>query len=62
MSGTIPKFMENIAISSDYYHLPNPYINAPSCHVDLLQLSRYAKQCGKRIVDLTEEEVKMFMI
>lgn len=62
MNGTIPKFMEQVTIQPDYYESPNPYVNAPSCHVDLLQLSRYAKQCGKKIAELTEEEVKKFTL
>ncbi len=56
------KFMENLVISPSYYEQPDPYANAPSCHVNLLELSRYAKQCGKKLVELTQEEVKKFSI
>ena len=42
MNGTKPKFLENSIINSSYYEQPNPYMNAPSCHVNLLELSRYA--------------------
>ena len=59
---TKPKFMENLVISPSYYEQPDPYANAPSCHVNLLELSRYAKQCGKKLVELTQEEVKKFSI
>ena len=45
-----------------YYEQPNPYVNAPSCHVNLLELSTYAKRCGKRLFELTQEEVKKFSI
>ncbi len=62
MSGTKPKFMENSTLSQNYYEQPNPYVNAPSCHVNLLELSRYAKKCGKKLIDLTQEEVKKFSI
>lgn len=62
MNGTKPKFMENTIPSPEYYKQPNPYANAPSCHVNLLELSRYARKCGKKLVDLTEDEVKMFPI
>lgn len=41
---------------------PDPYVNAPSCHVNLLELSRYAKQCGKKLVELTQKEVRNFSI
>ncbi len=50
--GTKPKFMENLVISPSYYEQPDPYANAPSCHVNLLELSRYAKQCGKSWLNL----------
>ena len=49
MNGTKPRFMENL-------------VNAPSCHVNLLELSRYAKQCGKKLIELTQDEVKRFLI
>lgn len=50
-------------IGTDYYYAqPNPYENAPSCHVNLLELSRYARQCGKALIELTSEEVSRFMI
>ena len=62
MNGTKPKFMENSSVDQSYYDLPNPYMNAPSCHVNLLELSRYAKKCGKKLVELTKEEVKKFSI
>ena len=62
MNGTKPKFLENKPVPPSYYEEPNPYINSPSCHVNLLELSRYARKCGKKLVELTEEEVKMFSI
>ena len=62
MNGTRPKFMENQILTQSYFEQPNPYVNAPSCHVNLLELSRYAKRCGKKLVELTQEEVKKFSI
>ena len=62
MNGMKPKFMEKSNIDQNYYDQPNPYVNAPSCHVNLLELSRYAKKCGKKLVELTREEVKQFSI
>ena len=62
MNGMKPKFMENARLNQSYYEQPNPYVNAPTCHVNLLELSRYAKQCGKKLVELTQEEVKKFSI
>jgi len=40
----------------------NTYVNAESCHVNLLELSRYAKRTGKKLVELTKEEVDKFAI
>ena len=62
MNGTKPKFMENSILNKSYYEQPDPYVNAPSCHVNFLELSRYAKKCGKRLVELKQEEVKKFSI
>ncbi len=57
-----PKFMENAIPNQDYYKQPNPYVNVPSCHVNLLEFSRYARKSGKKLVDLTQDEVKIFSI
>lgn len=54
--------LENVTVDKGYYESPNPYVNAPSCHVNLLELSRYAKKCGKKIAELTKEEVQKFAI
>lgn len=62
MNGTIPKFLEGAKLNEEYYAQPNPYVNAPSCNVNLLELSRYAKNSGKALTDLTKEEVKKFAI
>ena len=48
MNGTKPRFMENLVIAPSYYEQPDPYVNAPSCHVNLLELSRYAKKSKKK--------------
>ncbi len=62
MNGTKPKFLEHVKVPASYYKKPNPYVNAPSCHVNLLEMSRYAKRNGKKLVELTREEVKQFSI
>ncbi|MGM9580321.1 MAG: hypothetical protein ACI3U2_03690 [Anaerovibrio sp.] len=62
MNGMQPKFLENQFLTQSYFEQPNPYVNAPSCHVNLLELSRYAKRCGKKLVELTQDEVKRFSI
>ncbi len=62
MNETKPKFLENEVISPEYYETPNPYEDAPSCHVNLLELSRYAKRVGKKFDELTKEELSKFEI
>lgn len=62
MSGMKPKFLENEMVQQNYYEKPNPYVTAPSCHVNLLMMSRYARECGKKLTELTAEEVKKFSI
>lgn len=62
MNGTKPKFLKKAKLSPSYYKKPNPYVNAPSCHVNLLELSRYAKKHGKKLIELTQEEIKKFSI
>ena len=57
-----PKFLQGQKLNKGYYDAPNPYENAPSCHVDLLALTRYAKGQGKRLVELTAEEIAQFKI
>ena len=49
MNGTKPKFLEHVKVPASYYEKPNPYVNAPSCHVNLLEMSRYAKRNGKLV-------------
>lgn len=61
MSEMKPKFLENTEVNPSYYEKTNPYVNAPSCHVNLLELSRYAKQYVKNLDELTQE-VEMFSI
>lgn len=59
MSGMKPNFMTG-ELREDYYVTPNPYENAPSCGINLLELSRYAKKVGKKLVELTQKEVQRF--
>jgi hypothetical protein len=60
MNGTLPDFLIGKTPRPGYYEKPDPYVNAPSCNVDLLNLSRYARQVKKPLVRLTSEEVARF--
>ncbi len=62
MNGTKPRFLNNSTLHQSYYEQPNPYVNAPSCHVNLLELSRYAKKHGKELSELTQKEIQRFSI
>ena len=62
MSGMKPKFIDKNELPKNYYEQPNPYINAPSCNINLLELSRYAKKEGKKLIDLTNDEVDGFRV
>ena len=57
-----PKFLEGVELPNSYYETPDPYKSAPSCNVNLLELSRYARKIGKKLVELTNEEVQQFAI
>ena len=59
---TKPKFLENEELPPSYYEAPDPYKSAPSCNVNLLELSRYARKIGKKLVELTQEAVLQFAI
>lgn len=62
MSGMRPEFMKAVSVDKSYYEVPNPYVNAPSCHINLLELSRYARKKGKNLKDLSRDEVNQFMV
>lgn len=57
-----PKFLEGVELPNSYYETTDPYKSAPSCNVNLLELSRYARKSGKKLVELTKEEVQQFAI
>lgn len=46
----------------DYVATPDPYKNAPDCKVDILELSRYARKTGRKIIDLSPEEILRFKV
>ena len=58
----IPKFMEGEKLPIGYYDQPNPYKNPPKSPYNLRLLSRYAKKAGKKMVELTKEEVAQFAV
>mgnify|MGYP004478707393 CR=1 FL=1 len=57
-----PLFLQNKKLNETYYNTPNPYVSAPSCNVNLLEPSRYAKKHKKKLINFTADEVAMFAI
>lgn len=57
-----PKFLEGVELPDSYYEAPDPYKSAPSCNVNLLELSRYARKKRRKLIELTKEEVQQFAI
>ena len=62
MSVMKPKLLENVTVQQSYYEKPSPYVTAPSCHVNLLMMSRYARECGKKLTELMVEEVERLSV
>lgn len=60
MNGMKPEFLKGKKLSSSYYEAPDPYTSVPSGNTNLLELSRYAKEAGKKLAELTAEEVDRF--
>ena len=56
-------YTDKLSVSSDFYYGDiAPYKVSPSCHINLLELSRYAQKLGKKLVELTQEEINKFAI
>ena len=64
MNGTVtrktPRFLEGEVLPAGYFEPVNPYVDAPTCKINIGKLVAYAKSKGKSQWDLTKEEVKMF--
>ena len=60
MNGNKPLFLEGVELDKTYYQNPDPYSFVPASDVNLLELSRYAKRTGKKLAELTAEEVGRF--
>ena len=45
---------------NEYYATPDPYSNPVPTKINLTEMSRYAQRVGKKLSELTKDEVKMF--
>lgn len=50
----------NRKIVDQYVKMFNPYESRPSIGIDLVALTRYAKNNGKTVKELSENEVALF--
>ncbi|MBO7105216.1 MAG: hypothetical protein J6W22_07030 [Fibrobacter sp.] len=46
----------------EYLAMPDPYKNPPKSKLNIFKLGEYAERVGKRIEDLTAEEILQFMV
>lgn len=51
---------ENRKTVEQYVEMFNPYESRPSIGIDLVALTRYAKQNGKKANELSEKEISLF--
>ena len=60
MNGIKPNFLKDVKVPQSYYTTPDPYSNPVPTKINLLEMSRYADKTGKKLSELTKEEVKKF--
>lgn len=65
MNGTsiikIPRFLEGEPLPVGYYDPPNPYANPPKSKYNFRAMVNYAQSKGKKVTDLSKEEVRPFL-
>lgn len=62
MTLTRPVFLDLDNLPKGYNDEVNPYANPPRSTVDLRAMFRYAAEHGKKMIELTRDEVKQFEI
>lgn len=58
----IPRFMEGQPLPEGYNEALNPYKNPPNSKYNLRAMVNYALQAGKKVPELTVDEVEQFLI
>ena len=56
------RFWEGRIPPPEYYTPLDPYDNPPPCRYNLMELTRYARNTGKRIAELTYDEIAQFSV
>ncbi len=62
MSGMKAKYWEGRTPDAEFFAPIDPYQAQPNCPFDLSKVLAYAKEQGKKIIDLTYEEVQQFAV
>lgn len=62
MNGTTVKYWEGRTPAPEYFAPVNPYEEQPACKYNLRELTRYARKVGKRVTELTYEEIARFSV
>lgn len=62
MDSNLPNFLKGKTISQDYYDISDPYKSIPTFNVNLREMAKYTRKNGKKLVDLTAEEVNQFSV
>ncbi|MDO5408373.1 MAG: hypothetical protein Q4F28_13755 [Eubacteriales bacterium] len=60
MNGMKPEFLKGVNLPKSYFEAPDPYSSVSTGNTNLLELSRYARQTGKKLTELTSDEVRRF--
>ena len=58
----LPRFLEGEELPEGYFDPPDPYREPPKCRYDLRAMTRYAREVGKKVVELTKEEANQFLV
>ena len=56
------KYWENRTPPESYYQPIDPCSPPPPCNINLRALSEYAKQTGRKIIDISYDEVQRFAV
>ena len=60
MNGMKPEFLKGVNLPKSYFEAPDPYSSVSTGNTNRLELSRYARQTGKKLTELTSDEVRRF--
>ena len=59
---TRPRYWEGRTPPESYYQPPDPYSDPPQSRHDLSALTNYARKTGKKIIEMSYEEVEQFAV